>query len=128
MQLPRNSRLTSNSQKLRREMTKQEKDLWWRFLRKLPITINRQKVIGPYILDFYCHKAELAIELDGGQHFEDSGVVSDSSREHYLTNLGTEVIRFTNHEVDYQFDQVCITILEKINLKTGLELSIDDIA
>lgn len=128
MQLPRNSLLTSNSQKLRREMTKQEKDLWWRFLRKLPITINRQKVIGHYILDFYCHKAELAIELDGGQHFEDIELVSDSSREQYLTNLGIEVIRFTNQEVNYQFDQVCMVILEKINSRTGLELSINDIA
>jgi len=128
MQLPRNSRLTSNSQKLRREMTKQEKDLWWRFLRKLPITIKRQKVIGNYILDFYCHKAELAIELDGGQHFEDSGLVSDSLKEHYLTNLGIEVIRFTNHEVDYQFDQVCVAILEKINSRTGLDLSISEFA
>lgn len=127
MPLPRNSRLTSNSQKLRRQMTKQEKDLWWRFLRILPITINRQKVIGPYILDFYCHKAKLAIELDGGQHFEDSGIVSDSSREYYLTNLGIEVIRFTNHDVDFQFDQVCLAILEKVNLKTELDLTMSDL-
>ena len=108
-------------------MTKQEKDLWWRFLRILPITINRQKVIGPYILDFYCHKAKLAIELDGGQHFEDSGIVSDSSREYYLTNLGIEVIRFTNHDVDFQFDQVCLAILEKVNLKTELDLTMSDL-
>jgi len=128
MQLPRNSRLTSNSQKLRREMTKQKKDLWWRFLRKLPVTIYRQKVIGAYIIDFYRHKARLAIELDGGQHCEESGLASDSIRECYLKNLGIEVIRFTNYEVDYQFDQVCTEIFEKINSKAGLELSVSYIA
>ncbi len=108
-------------------MTKQEIVLWNGFLRKLPLTINRQKVIGPYIVDFYCHKARLAIELDGGQHYEESGLDSDSIRENYLNNLGIEVIRFTNYEVDYQFDQVCAAILEKINSKTGLELSSSDI-
>lgn len=128
MQLPRNSRLTSNSRKLRNEMTKHEIVLWNGFLRKLPLTINRQKVIGQYIIDFYCHQARLAIELDGGQHFEDSGIADDAERKLYLNNLGLEVIRFTNDEVDYQFDQVCITIIEKINSKTGLELSVSDIS
>lgn len=107
-------------------MTKQEKDLWWRFLRKLPVTIHRQKVIGTYIVDFYCHKARLTIEVDGGQHYEESGLVTDSIRESYLNNLGIEVIRFTNYEVDHQFDQVCITILGKVNSKTGLTLSMSD--
>ena len=126
MQLPRNPHLTPNSRKLRREATKQEKDLWWRFLRKLPVTVNRQKVVGTYILDFYCHKAKLAIEIDGGQHFEDSNVEADALREQYLNNLGVEVIRFTNYEVDHQLDQVCIAIMEKVNSKTGLDLNIGD--
>ena len=107
-------------------MTKQETDLWYGFFRKLPVTVNRQKVIGPYIVDFYYHKARLAIELDGGQHFEDQGIASDATREHYLNDLGIEVIRFTNDEVDDQFDQVCMTIIEKINSKAGLELSVND--
>jgi very-short-patch-repair endonuclease len=127
MQLPRNSRLTSNSRKLRNGMTKQEIVLWNGLLRKLPLTVNRQKVIGPYIIDFYCHNAKVAIEVDGGQHYEESGLASDSIRENYLNNLGIEVIRFTNYEVDYQFEQVCIEILEKINIKTGLSLSTSDI-
>ena len=127
MQLPRNSRLTSNSQKLRRELTKQETKLWYGFLRKLPVTVNRQKVLGPYIIDFYCHQARLAIEIDGGQHFEDSGLASDLEREHYLNNLKIEVIRFTNFEVDNQFSQVCIAVVERINVKMGLSLSISDI-
>ena len=127
MQLPRNSRLTSNSRKLRNGMTKQEIVLWNGFLRKLPLTINRQKVIGPYIIDFNWHKARLAIEIDGGQHFEEAGLASDSIRENYLNNLGIEVIRFTNNEVDSQFDQVCTAILEKINIKTGLSVSTSDI-
>jgi len=108
-------------------MTKQEIVLWNGFLRKLPLTINRQKVIGPYIIDFNWHKARLAIKVDGGQHYKDSELVTDSIRESYLNNLGIEVIRFTNHEVDSQFDQVCTAILEKINIKTGLSLSTSDI-
>ena len=108
-------------------MTKQETKLWYGFLQKMPVTVNRQKVLGPYIIDFYCHQARLAIEIDGGQHFEDTGLASDLEREHYLNNLEIEVIRFTNAEVDNQFSQVCISVLDRINEKTGLSLSINDI-
>jgi very-short-patch-repair endonuclease len=108
-------------------MTKQEVILWNGFLRKLPLTINRQKVIGQYIIDFYCHKAKMAIEVDGGQHFEDSGLSSDLAREQHLSCLGIEVMRFTNWEFEKQFDQVCITLLEKLNAKTNSAISIEDI-
>ena len=66
-----NPKLTALSQNLRKEMTREEKHLWYDFLQRLPITINRQKVIGKYIADFYCAKAKLVIELDGRQHYNE---------------------------------------------------------
>ena len=63
-----NSRLTGNAQKLRREMTEEERHLWYDFLKGLPVTVNRQKVIGRYIVYFYCAEAKLVIEIDGTQH------------------------------------------------------------
>ena len=68
-----NPQLTANAQKLRREMTKEERRLWYDFLKHLPVTVNRQKVIGCYIVDFYCASHKLAIELDGSQHYEAKG-------------------------------------------------------
>ena len=68
-----NPNLTEYSKKLRREMTKEERHLWYDFLKPLPFTFHRQKVIGSYIVDFYCAKAKLVIELDGSQHYEDAG-------------------------------------------------------
>ena len=64
-----NSRLTGNAQKLRREMTEEERHLWYDFLKELPVTVNRQKVIGRYIVDFYCAEAKLVSEIDGTQHY-----------------------------------------------------------
>ena len=61
--------LTQNSQELRRNMTKEEKHLWYDFLKKLPITVNRQRKMGSYIADFYIAKCKLVIELDGSQHY-----------------------------------------------------------
>ena len=72
-----NPQLTPLAQKLRREMTKEERHLWYDFLKDLPATFNRQKVIGNYIADFYCASSKLVIELDGSQHFEEKGVAAD---------------------------------------------------
>ena len=69
-----NPNLTNLSQNLRKNMTKEEKHLWYDFLKNLPITVNRQKVIGNYIVDFYCAKANIAIELDGSQHYFEQGL------------------------------------------------------
>ena len=73
MQLPRTPELRANAQALRKEMTPQERKLWFQFLRRLNVRVNRQKVIGYYIADFYCHAAKVVIELDGSQHFEGNG-------------------------------------------------------
>ena len=102
------------SQKLRKEMTKEERHLWYDFLKSLPITINRQKVVGKYILDFYCAKAKTAIELDGSQHFENEGVDKDVERDAYLKEQGIKVLRYSNYDINRNFEAVCIDIREHL--------------
>ena len=109
---------TPYAQKLRREMTKEERHLWYDFLKTLPATVNRQKVIGPYIVDFYCAGANLIIELDGSQHYEESGVAEDQERDRYLTGQGFTVLRFSNCDVNQNFRGVCEEIMKHI---PGLE-------
>ena len=105
-----NTELTKNSQNLRKNMTKEERHLWYDFLKKLSVTIHRQKVIGNYIVDFYCGKAKLVIELDGSQHYEQSGIESDSERDKYLKSLGLTVLRYSNLDINRNFDSVCADI------------------
>ena len=102
-----NPQLKNNAQRLRKEMTAEEKKLWYTFLKKLPVTINRQKVIGQYIVDFYCAKAKLVIEIDGSQHYEEKGIRSDKVRDEYLNSLGLTVLRYTNKEINRNFKNVC---------------------
>ncbi|WP_027397481.1 endonuclease domain-containing protein [Anaerovibrio lipolyticus] len=102
-----NSFLTGNAQKLRKNMTKEERHLWYDFLKKLSVNINRQKVLGNYILDFYCASKKLAIELDGTQHFEDIGREKDALRDNYLNERGIKVLRYSNKEVNQNFSNVC---------------------
>ncbi len=102
-----NQKLTKNSQTLRKNMTKEERHLWYDFLKKLPITVHRQKVIGPYIVDFYCAKAKLVIELDGSQHYEEKAMQADRERDNYFNNLGISVVRYSNYDVNTSFDVVC---------------------
>ncbi len=115
MNKTKNSRLTGNAQTLRNNMTKEERHLWYDFLKTLPVTVNRQKVIGKYIVDFYVAISKLAIELDGSQHYEDKGVEKDTKREEYLTSLGIKVLRYSNLDVNRNFESVCKDILSNIN-------------
>ena len=111
-----NSKLRPYAQKLRREMTKEERHLWYDFLRSLPVTFHRQKVIGSYIVDFYCADAKLVIELDGSQHYEWESVRDhDVERTSYLNQQGIEVIRFQNGDVNRYFEGVCIEIDRAVN-------------
>ena len=98
------------SQKLRREMTRQEKHLWYDCLKSSPIPFRRQKQFGRYIVDFYCAGAKLVVELDGSQHYEPDAEQRDSDRDQYLSTLGLTVLRFGNYDVDCHFDSVCATI------------------
>ena len=102
-----NPLLKHNAQKLRKEMTREEKHLWYDFFKHLPITVNRQKVIGKYIVDFYCASAKIAIELDGSQHYEEDGKVKDRVRDQYLNDLGITVLRYSNYDVNRNFEGVC---------------------
>ena len=108
--------LTQNSQELRRNMTKEEKHLWYDFLKKLPITVNRQKVFGKYIVDFYIHSARLVIELDGSQHETRTHKSRDNERDDYFASLGIAVLRYPNSSVNNAFPWVCQDILNHLGI------------
>ena len=96
----RNEKLTGNAKALRKNMTKEERHLWYDFLKMLPMTVHRQKVIGNYIVDFYVAEAKIVIELDGSQHFEAEGQQADAVRDEYLRSLGLTVLRYANSDVN----------------------------
>ena len=79
-----NKQIVPLAKELRKNMTKEERHLWYDFLKNYPVRFLRQKIIGNYIVDFYCSKANLVIELDGSQHYEESGIVSDLKRTEFL--------------------------------------------
>jgi very-short-patch-repair endonuclease len=95
-------------------MTKEERHLWYDFLKGLPLNVNRQKVLGPYIVDFYIPQAKLVIELDGSQHYEPNHRQKDALRDAYLSNAGLTVLRYTNLDVQREFEAVCQDILNHI--------------
>ena len=105
--LETNKNLNSAAKELRRNMTPEERHLWYDFLKDYPIQFNRQKVIGEYIADFYCKKANLVIEIDGAQHFEHENAEYDKKRTEYLKSVGIEVIRFLNKDIKYNFTNTC---------------------
>ena len=94
-------------------MTKQEKHLWYDFLRKYPVKWYRQRSIDRFIVDFYCHSAKLIIELDGSQHYTEDGIAYDSIRSDVLEQYDLEVMRFTNADIDRNFYRVCECIDKK---------------
>lgn len=108
--MERAHKLTPLSQSLRRNQTKEENLLWYNFLRGYPCRFRRQYVVGNYIVDFYCHKAKLAIELDGSQHYDVSGMQKDTDRTAWLQSQGIAVIRFSNLDVMHRFRSVCEAI------------------
>ena len=109
-----NPTLKPYAQKLRRDMTKEERHLWYDFLNRLPVRFNRQKVIGPYIVDFYCASAKLVVELDGSQHYEDAGIAADAQRDAFLAEQGLQVLRYTNVDIHRNFSGVCEDILKHL--------------
>ncbi len=108
--LPRNKELKKLSTQLRNNATAEENKLWYEFLRKYSVRFNRQRIIGNYIVDFYCAKARLVVELDGSQHFEDKKREEDEKRTRFLENLGLLVLRFSNLEINESFYEVCTVI------------------
>ena len=88
-------------------MTKEERRLWYDFLKPLPVNVHRQKVIGKYIADFYIAQAKLVIELDGSQHYENEGLDADRERDAYFAEKGLCVLRYANSDVNHHFQAVC---------------------
>ncbi len=110
MSLPYNRDMIPRARELRKDATKEERRLWFVFLRTYPIRFQRQKTIGSFIADFYCHQAKLVIELDDSQHYTEQGIVYDRERDAVLRGHGLQVLRFSNADVAEHFEAVCETI------------------
>ena len=115
-----NSKMKETARSLRKNMTRQEKHLWYDFLRDYPVKWYRQRSVDRFIVDFFCFKARLVIELDGSQHYTEDGMEYDSIRTDILEKYNLEVLRFTNLEVDENFRGVCETIHGKVRERAQL--------
>ena len=107
MQRKHNKQIVPLAKELRKEMTKEERRLWYDFLRNYSVRFSRQKVLGKYIVDFYSEEAKLVIELAGSQHYEDDKIVKDAERTAFLESYGLTVLRIPNNEVNRNFQEVC---------------------
>ena len=119
MDYKHNQHLVSNAKSLRKNMTKEERHLWYDFLRSYPVRFSRQKILGKYIADFYCPQAKIVIELDGSQHYEPMGLEKDTQRTKYLEQYDITVLRIPNNEIMNNFREVC----EFIDLQVQQSLS-----
>lgn len=114
MERRHNPNLTENARNLRKNMTKEERHLWYDFLKNYPVRFLRQKVIDNYIADFYCRKAGIVIELDGSQHYEEKAMLKDKIRTQRIEKWELTVIRIPNNEVNNRFNEVCDFIDNKV--------------
>lgn len=112
-----NLRELSNANK--KSQTIYERKLWYEFLKQYPVRFRQQFIVGKYIVDFYCRKAKLAVELDGSQHFFEEGIEKDRIRTKYLEEQGITVLRFSNYEVENEFEAVCLEIDKKVKAIMG---------
>lgn len=119
MERKHNKELVSYAKELRKNMTREEKHLWYDFLSTYSVRFMRQRVLGKYIADFYCAKAKLVVELDGSQHYTEEAKEYDAQRALYLEQYGIKVLRFLNKDVNDNFDGVCnyIDIVAKNRIK-----------
>ena len=107
MERKHNKKIVPIAKVLRKNMTKEERHLWYDFLRQYPVKFLRQKPLGKYIADFYSAQAKLIIELDGSQHYEDINIEKDTERTNYLKQYGLTVIRIPNNQINQNFRGVC---------------------
>ena len=119
--MERNSALKQNARELRKNQTKEERLLWNAFLSKYPHRFKRQYIIGNYIVDFYCHAAKLAVELDGSQHYDPETIEYDKKRTEYLQSQNIQVLRFSNLDVTRQFRSVCEVIDTEVKRRANQE-------
>ena len=115
--LPYNKDLKEHSRDLRRNMTEAEKLIWSRIRKKQvkDYQFYRQRIIGNYIVDFYCPKAGLIVELDGGQHYHPEDLKKDTLRDDYMESLGLKILRFSNNEIFGNLDAVMEKICACLN-------------
>ncbi|MBQ4547142.1 MAG: endonuclease domain-containing protein [Oscillospiraceae bacterium] len=99
---------------LRKEMTKEEKHLWYDFLKNYPVRFRKQEIIGNYIVDFYCSKAKIAVEIDGAQHYTSQSLEYDRERTKYLESCGIKTIRLLNGDINRNFENACNKIVLSI--------------
>ena len=111
MSYGRNQTLLNNARSLRKNMTKEERHLWYDFLRFCRPRFWRQEIVSNYILDFFSHEAQLAIELDGSQHCEPAAIAYDRKRSAHLESLGITLVRYSNLDVQNNFEGVCNHII-----------------
>ena len=111
-----NSNLLKISQTLRKNMTPEEKQLWYHLLCRLPVPVKRQKIIGKYIVDFYIPEYKVVIEIDGKQHSYPENRIADVERDKYLSELGILVLRYKNIDVNTKYNVVADNILLKLGL------------
>ena len=112
------ARLLRFSRELRKQMTAEERHLWYDFLKKLPLTVNRQKILGNYIVDFFIAAEKTVIELDGSQHYVGTVVQSDRDRDAWMQKNGITVLRYTNRQINEEFDAVCSDILRRLHIQS----------
>ena len=110
MDRKQNKKLVSFARGLRKNMTKEEKHLWYDFLKNYDVKFNRQKVLGRYIADFYSAELKLVIELDGSQHYDPEAKLYDEERTEFFKGYDIEVVRINNLEVTRNFRGVCLYI------------------
>ena len=118
-----NPALTEKARNLRKNMTKEERHLWYDYLKNYPVRFLRQKVIDSYIVDFYCHDARLILELDGSQHYEEKAAEKDLFRTQQLEKRGLLVIRIPNNEITHNFYGVCEWIDHIVKERTKIPQS-----
>ena len=121
MSLEYNKKNIPLAKNLRKNATPEENHFWYDFLAKYEVRFQRQKAIGHYIADFYCHKAKLIIEIDGSQHYTERGKQEDDFRTERLGEFGLKVIRFSNRQINTNFRGVCeyIDLAVKASLREG---------
>ncbi len=114
--LPYNKKLVSNARTLRKNMTPEEKKIWYDFFKLLPLTVKRQHNIENYIVDFYIACKKIVVEIDGDQHGFEEHIQKDKERDKELSRWGITVIRYTNNDIRTNFDGVVEDLLRKLQL------------
>lgn len=114
--IPYNKNLVSNAKNLRKNMTPEERHLWYDFLKRLPFTVKRQHNIENYIVDFYIAEKKTVIELDGVQHMKRENKINDTKRDDDLSKWGIAVMRYSNDSIRNNFGTVAADILKKLGL------------